>query len=109
MDQGEPIGPLGDTEREGGKIALQLGVGELAAEQALDLRDGVLGVHGGGRGARRADEPLLVPEADDGGCLALGLLVEDHVDAALPRDCHDAALIAEVESHNAHLRSTLSC
>ncbi|BAS92562.1 Os05g0181100, partial [Oryza sativa Japonica Group] len=104
VDEREAVGALGDAEREGGEVALQLRVGEGAAEEALDLGDGVPRVHGGGRGPRGADEALLVAEADDGGGLPLRLLVEHHVDAPLPRHGDDAALIADVEPHHAHPR-----
>lgn len=107
VDEREAVGALGDAEREGGEVALQLRVGEGAAEEALDLGDGVPRVHGGGRGPRGADEALLVAEADDGGGLPLGLLVEHHVDAPLPRHRDDAALIADVEPHHAHPRYSL--
>lgn len=71
MDQREAVGAFGDREGERLDVALELGVGELPADEALDLRDGVLGVHHRGGGAGGADEALLITEAHDGGGLAL--------------------------------------
>lgn len=106
-DQDPAVGGLRGGEGEAAEVILDGGVAKGTAEEALDLGDGGAGEAGGGGGAGSPEEALLLAEGDHGRVLALGLVVEEDVDAALPNGRDDAAVVADVEAHHAHLGSTL--
>ena len=95
----------GDGEGEAREVAEERG-GRVPAggaeEEALDAGEG--GVGGGGGGRVGADEARVVEEGDGGGGLALGLGVEEHVDAPLPRGRRHQRVVADVEPDHAHRR-----
>lgn len=102
-EQDPSIRGLGGIEWEAAKVILNNGIAERAANEALDLGDGVSREAGGGSSAGSPDETLFIAEADHGRSLALGLVVEEDVDAALPNGADDAAVIADVKADYAHL------
>lgn len=68
LDPGVAVGVLDDLVRDLLDVALDLGVGELAADQALGSEEGVLGVDDGLTLGSNTDEALAVlGEGDDGG------------------------------------------
>lgn len=92
-----------DGEGEAREVAAAAGEQRGAAreeEEALDAGEG--GVRRGGAGGVGAEEAGVVGEGDGGGGLAVGLGVEEHVDAALPRRRGDQGVVADVEAHHAH-------
>jgi len=91
-------------------VRLQLGldglVGELEADEALDLRDGVGHVRADLVLAGLAERALVADEAHDARVQALRALVQDHVDAALLGLRDDAGLRAQrhADHGDGHLR-----
>ena len=57
-DEDLVVGPAGDGEEKGGDQRLHLGIGEPEADEALELDDGVLGLHVDLIGGGTADESL---------------------------------------------------
>ena len=68
LDPGVAVGVLDDLVGDLLDVALDLGVGELAADQTLGGEEGVLGVHDGLALGGNTDETLTVlGQGDDGG------------------------------------------
>lgn len=97
VDEAPAVGALGDLEHKVLDVLLHVWVGELAADEALDLHDGVLDVHGEAGGALDADKAHLVAVGHHRGRLALALSVHDDVHAALARERHARRGIAHLQ------------
>lgn len=102
VDEHAAVWRGGGGEGEAAELVLELWVGEIEADEALDVGDGGPRVHGGGGGAGGTDEALLLAEGDDGGVLAVGFFVQNDVDAAVLNHRDDAVVIADVEADDDH-------
>lgn len=69
-------------------VGLDLGVGELAANQPLGVEDGVVRVHGDLVLGGIADQTLSVGEGNERGRGAVALVVGDDVASVLAEDAH---------------------
>jgi NAD-specific glutamate dehydrogenase len=77
-----------DLEGEVLDVGLHLGVGELAANEALGVEDGVGRVHGHLVFGGITDETLGVGEGDERGRGAVALVVGNDFDAVISEDAH---------------------
>mmetsp|Transcript_57814 Transcript_57814/g.183336 ORF Transcript_57814/g.183336 Transcript_57814/m.183336 type:complete len:251 (+) Transcript_57814:1968-2720(+) len=88
--------------RQHGEVLLHICAGELLADEALDLNNGVLRVHGLRGRAVGAQEALLGAEGHHGRRLALGLLVEHDIDALPPRESDGGGVVTDIEADHGH-------
>jgi hypothetical protein len=94
-------GAVDDLEREVLHIRLDLGVGELAADEALGIEDGVGGVHGDLVLGGITDQALGVGEGDEGRGGAVPLVVGDDLDAVIAEDTHAGVGGPQIDSYRA--------
>lgn len=78
---------LDNLEGEVLHVGLDLGVGELAADEALGVEDGICGVHGDLVLCRITDETLSVGEGNKGRGRPVTLVVGDNLDAVITCAC----------------------
>ena len=83
-------GLLDDLEGEVLHVGLDLGVLELAADEALGVENCVDGVHGDLVLGRVTDETLGVGEGNERGCCAVTLVVGNDFDAVIAEDANAA-------------------
>jgi len=69
-------------------VGLHLCVGELAADQALRVEDGVVRVHGDLVLGGVTNQALSVGEGDERGCGAVALVVGDNLNAVIAENTH---------------------
>ena len=85
-----------DPEGEVLHIGLNLGIGELAANQTLGVEDRVLGVHGDLVLGRITDQTLSVSESNERGRRPVTLVVGDDFNSVISEDTHARVRGAEI-------------
>lgn len=89
---------LDEGEGEVLHVGLHLSIGEFAADETLDIEDGVGGVHGDLVLRGIADETLGVCEGNERGGGAVTLVVGDDFDAVITVDTHTGVGSSQVNS-----------
>ena len=85
-----------DLEGEVLHVGLNLGVGELAANQTLGVEDRVLGVHSDLVLGRITDQTLSVSEGNERGRRPVTLVVGDDLNSVMSEDTHARVRGAEI-------------
>lgn len=92
--------PVDDLEGEVLHVGLDLGVVELAADEALGIKDSVLGVHGDLVLCGITNQTLGVGEGHEGGRGAVSLVVGDDLNAVITEEPHTGVGGSQINSYS---------